>query len=192
MQRLLVQRVCAENGVAVLGDIPYGKGAIQAADHFHTFLRKLSYLRDHKKMNIILIAHDKTKRCDDPTTSSSYDRYSLDLHERIEKPLREWCDCILFATFDVSVKQQPVGFGKVVSRATGANRVIFSQERPAFLAGSRYEVPAMMPLKWEVFEAEYRKAVETIGVLPPGTLDAERAAEEAELLAQQATAQAAE
>jgi hypothetical protein len=51
-----------------------------------------------------------------------------------------------------------VGFNKKVTRALGSGeRVLYTAERPAFLAKNRYGLPDVMPLDWGAFGAALPK-----------------------------------
>jgi len=63
-------------------------------------------------------------------------------------------DAVLFANYRISTVKSDAGFGKKVTRAVGGgDRVLYTEERPAFLAKQRYNLPAMIPMLWSDFAA---------------------------------------
>lgn len=134
-------------------DLAYGKGAMIAADKWREILDGLTALRNDRGMAVILIAHTEIKRFDSPETEP-YDRYQPKLQARSSALVREWCDAVLFANYKTMIKKDDVGFNKTVSRGiTTGERLLFTSERPAYMAKNRYGLPESIPLSWEAFES---------------------------------------
>jgi len=115
------------------------------------------------------------KRFDDPL-HESYDRHQLKLHDRVGPILTEWADIILFATQEVFVKTKEQRFNKKINKAAGGNRVLFTVESPAYVAGNRYGLPEKIPLSWDAFIEAYTAAMTAEGIPPVETEEAEPAA----------------
>ena len=134
-------------------DLAYGKGAMIAADKWREILDGLTALRNDRGMAIILIAHCEIKRFDSPETEP-YDRYQPKLQARSSALVREWCDAVLFANYKTLIKKDDVGFNKTISRGISTGeRLLFTSERPAYMAKNRYSLPESIPLSWEAFES---------------------------------------
>ena len=132
-------------------DLAYGKGASIAADRWRTIVTAFDALRTKHGMNVILIAHTMIKRFDSPETEP-YDRYQPKLQERSGSLIREWADAVFFANYKTIVKQADVGFSKTVSRGVSSGeRLLFTSERPAYMAKNRYSLPESIPLDWAAF-----------------------------------------
>jgi len=132
-------------------DLAYGKGAVIAAEKWREVLDGLNALRNDKGMAVILIAHCTIKRFDSPETEP-YDRYQPKLQERSNALIREWCDAVLFANYKTIVKKDDVGFNKTVARGISTGeRLLYTSERPAYMAKNRYSLPESIPLSWEAF-----------------------------------------
>ncbi len=59
---------------------------------------------------------------------------------------------MLFANYRISTVKSDVGFNKKVTRALGSGeRVLYTAERPAFLAKNRYGLPDSLALSWAAF-----------------------------------------
>lgn len=124
----------------------YGKGYQYALDSWRMIIDGLNALRD-KGMTIILLAHSMVKRYDDPN-AEPYDRYQIKLQERAAALIEEWADVLLFANLKVYTAKTDVGFGNKKTRGVGEERVMYTEERPAFKAGNRYSLPPELPLSW--------------------------------------------
>jgi len=56
---------------------------------------------------------------------------------------------VLFANFKVNTTKTDAGFNKKVTRGVGSGqRVIYTEERAAFLAKNRHRLPPELPLDW--------------------------------------------
>lgn len=157
LEHLILQQVARDHGLEAYDvnakPLAYGRGARAGADYLRFLLDGLDILRDEKGMGVIILAHSQVKRYDDPTTDA-YDRYQLDLNKELASVLTEWCDILGFANFRVSVKEEAVGIGAKKRRGLGSGeRLLYTQEVPAFKAKSRWSIPAQMPFDYETFAA---------------------------------------
>jgi len=133
-------------------DLAYGKGAMIAAEKWRVILEGLNALRMDRGMIVILLAHATIKRFDSPEVEP-FDRYQPKLQERSNALVREWCDAVLFANYKTVIKHDDVGFNKTVNRGISTGeRLLFCNERPAYMAKNRYQLPDSIPLSWEAFE----------------------------------------
>jgi AAA domain len=114
-------------------ELAYGKDSTLIMQRINEVLIALNYLRDKRSMSAIIVAHSEIKRFDSPLTEP-YDRYQPKLIKSVSALLQEWADAVLFATYDVTVKTEKVGFNAEV--------------RPAFFAKNRYALPLELPLDW--------------------------------------------
>lgn len=132
-------------------DLAYGKGAMIAAQQWRDVLDGLNALRNEKQMTVILLAHNTIKRFDSPEVEP-FDRYQPKLQERSNAVVREWADAVMFANYKTIVKKDDVGFNKTVARGiSSGERMLFTTERPAYMAKNRYNLPDSIPLTWDAF-----------------------------------------
>lgn len=130
-------------------ELAYGKGALKQAEIWQELLGGFNALRNDRGMSVILIGHSQIKRFDSPETEP-YDRYSPKLQERSNALVREWADAVLFANYRTVVKKSEVGFNKEVARGiTTGERLLYTTEKPAYMAKNRYALPDSMPLSWD-------------------------------------------
>lgn len=132
-------------------DLAYGKGAMIVAERWREVLDGLNFLRNKKGMVVILIAHTQIKRFDSPEVEP-YDRYQPKLQERSNAILREWVDALLFANYKTIVRKDDVGFNKTNNRGVSTGeRLLYTSEKPAYMAKNRYSLPESLPMSWEAF-----------------------------------------
>lgn len=144
LERLIHAQVAKENNVKSIDQIGYGKGFGMAIDLWKQYLDGLNYLRDERDMMIIQIAHAQIKKFENPETDS-YDRYQIKMHDKAAALLMEYSDVILFANHTVAVKKEQEGFAKRARAVGSGDRYLFTDERPAFVAGNRYNLPEEIP-----------------------------------------------
>lgn len=151
---------CRRNGWPTIEAAGYGKGYVAAGDVWREFLDAVNALRAEKGMAVIVIAHHETKRFDSPETDP-YDRYGIKLHKRAGDLLLEKADMVLFANWKVSTTKAETGFGQKVTRGVGrGERMLYTEERPAFVAKNRFGLPPEVPLSWNALAAAMAGASE--------------------------------
>lgn len=170
LEPLVWAKACRDNGWASIEDAGYGKGYVAALNLWRQYIDGLNALRDDRGMAVVQIAHTDIKRFDSPE-HDPYDRYVIKLHARAAALLQEHSDVVLFANHRISTVKADVGFNKKVSRAVGSGeRVIYTAERPAFLAKNRYGLPDTLPLEWSAFAQAMPEALQPIlGATPAPT-----------------------
>lgn len=126
-----------KNSIEAFG---YGKGYVKAKELWQRFFTKLDKLQE-RGMSIVAIAHAAAVIFEAPD-ADPYQRYSLKMNKHSAALWMEWADMILFLNYKTSVIKGESG--KLKGKGHG-ERVIFTQERPAYQAKSRW------PLDEEIF-----------------------------------------
>lgn len=141
LQKLVWDKVCRDSNVKSieLAGGGYGKGYIEVDNLWLQVLDGLNYLRNERGMAVVLVGHAIISRFDDPETQS-YSRYDIDLHKRAEALLKREVDAILLVKKDVTIKTE--GKGERARADGGDARWIYTEGKPAFTAGNRYNMPA--------------------------------------------------
>ena len=154
LERLIWDAVCETYGAKSIEKVDggYGKGYIYALSPWRQFLERLSALHKDRCMAVILIAHAKIEKFEDPE-SSPYDRYSPRLHKHAGALLTEWCDAVLFATRKLRTQTEDTGFGRkrTIAHAVGKDggeRVLRTVGGPSCVAKNRYDLEPELPLDW--------------------------------------------
>ena len=150
LERIIWDRIAADYGVKSIETAAggYGRGYQLALTYWRQVIAILNEIRDRRHMAIILVAHAKVERFEDPE-HPAYDRYSPRLHKLANSLICEWVDAVLFATRRMRVdsdtgKAAPVG-------ADGGERVLRANGSPAYIAKNRYSLPNEMSLGWQAF-----------------------------------------
>jgi hypothetical protein len=154
LERLIWDSVCQDYGAKSIEKVDggYGKGYIYALTPWRQFIDQLSALHRDRCMAVILIAHAKVEKFDDPE-SSPYDRYSPRLHKHAAALLTEWCDAVLFASRKFRTQTEDAGFGRkrTIAHAIGKDggeRVLRTVGGPSCVAKNRYNLDGELPLDW--------------------------------------------
>ena len=152
LEPMVNQYVCDKNGWKNIEAPGFGKGYIEAASEWRNLLNGLEALRSEKGMGIILIAHDKIRRIEDPLTEG-YDSHVLKLHDRASGLVMEWADVIGYAGYRIFTSKTDAGFGNKETKATTTGeRILHVEPHPAHCGGNRFGL-ANMPLDWNHFAA---------------------------------------
>lgn len=139
------EQACRETGKGHIEEIGggYGKGFSYALDLWREYITALEKLREERGMTIIQIAHAQIRKFENPETDI-YDRYEIKLHKSAGSLMMEHSDIIIFANYYVGVKKEEKTMSKEGrKRAVGTGeRILYTEERPAFMAGNRYSLPS--------------------------------------------------
>jgi len=147
---LLWDYTCRKHKKEDIEAFGYGKGYVHACDEARVLLQWLDALRTDKKMAVILLAHADTKKFDAPD-HEPYDRYKLRLQDKFANLIHDWSDALLFAKWEEHIVRDKDSFDKNKSTARGVGqgkRLVFTEERPAWWAKNRYNLPFQMNLSW--------------------------------------------
>lgn len=131
----------------------YGKGYGEAVDEWKDLCRKLSELRDKRKMNVILIAHPITENVTNPQTQITYQRYELKLHKKsgTRSLITEFVDALFFAGYEIFSSKD----GEEVKTFKSNKRVLYGihDHNDGFDAKNRYGLkdPVPMSMPWDDF-----------------------------------------
>lgn len=153
VEPLIFDKLCKDSGVERVEDScgGYGKWIAAQVNVWRDLLKKLTVLRDTKKMNVIMLAHSQLKQFNDPQNNTSYDRYQLKLQDKAGALIREYVDAVLFANFEVHTKED----NRKKTRAFGdGSRKLYTERRPSYDAKNRWNLPQEMALSW----ADYMEA----------------------------------
>ena len=151
LEKLIWAEVVKAKNVESIEDIGYAKGYIFALEHWRKIITALDFIREQRKMMVICVAHAQITRFESPETES-YDRYSPAIHKHAARLVQEWADEILFAAYRIHVKTSDEGFNKKKSKGIGSGeRIIRTEERPAWVAKNRISLPVELPLDWNAY-----------------------------------------
>jgi hypothetical protein len=156
LERLIWDELCKQYGVSSIEKVDggYGKGYVHALSYWRQIIERLTKLRDERSMMIMLLAHAKVERFEDPE-EAAYDRYSPRLNKHAAALVSEWCDAVLFASRKFATKTETGAFNKTRTKAVpigadGGERILRCIGGPACVAKNRYALPAELPLDWNI------------------------------------------
>ena len=161
LERLIFDEVCKEFGVRSIekADGGYGKGYVDALVHWRKVLSLLDDLRNQRGMMVILVAHAKVERFEDPE-NMAYDRYAPRLHKHAASLISEWVDAVMFAMKRMRVSKD--GDARAIASPIGADggeRILRTNGSPACVAKNRFGLPNEIPLQWDAFLQAYQNSV---------------------------------
>ena len=158
LEQLIWARVCKSFNVTCIekADGGYSKGYTHALVYWRQILEGLDALRNTRGMVVILLAHAKVEKFDDPE-SLAYDRYSPRLHKHASAMVCEWSDAVMFATRKIRTQSEDTGFNRTRTIAVGigkdgGERVLRTVGGPSCVAKNRYSLEAEIPLSWPALE----------------------------------------
>ena len=147
MEKLFWETVCREEGkdTIVSKGLDFGLGYKKAMKYHNRLIRGLTNLWEKKNMAIIIIAHTAQSIYNNPV-GEDYTQFIVKLHYTAASAYEEFVDMVLFLNHKAYVVKQDGMLSK--NKATGSGeRSFFTQNRPAFSAKSRYDVPFEIPYK---------------------------------------------
>jgi hypothetical protein len=154
LERLIWDALCQQHGVSCIEKVDggYARGYTHALTHWRRILDGLNTLRNRRGMCVIVLAHAKVEKFEDPE-HAAYDRYSPRLHKHATALITEWADAVLFATRKIITQTEEGGFGRERTIAAGlgadgGERILRCVGSPACVAKNRYSLPAELPLSW--------------------------------------------
>ncbi len=160
LERLIFDALCEQYGVPNIEKVDggYARGYTHALTAWRRVLSSLDTLRNQRGMCVILLAHAKVEKFEDPE-HTAYDRYSPRLHKHATALITEWADAVLFATRKIITRTEDTGFNRTRTLAAGlgrdssgggggGERVLRTVGSPACVAKNRFDLPAELPLSW--------------------------------------------
>jgi len=148
-ESMLIQSMCAKlsaDSIEAIGG-GYGQGYVRLEEELGRFLNKLQDLIEIG-INVVLVAHARIRKFDQPDETGSYDRYELKLGKKTTGTtaglVKEWADTVLFCrykTLSVATDNQGKKF-----KGQGGQRVMQTTYRPAWDAKNRFGLPDEIPL----------------------------------------------
>lgn len=157
LERLVWDKLCVQHGVTSIEKVDggYARGYTHALGQWREVIDHLNALRNERGMVILLIAHSKVERFEDPE-SSSYDRYSPRVHKHAAALLTEWSDVVAFATRRIRTQSEDAGFNRkrTIAHAIGKDggeRILRCVGGPSCVAKNRYGIVEELPLSWTAF-----------------------------------------
>lgn len=148
----------------------YGKGWESCRVEWLALLQDLDALRSRRKMSVVLLAHTRVKKFDDPTQEEGYDKYQPACQDKLWDLTHKWSDIIAFGHFRNEVYETESG--KTKARAE-MRRVLCFDTSPMWEAGNRYGIAGELNVGngaangFRAFAAAVAKAKASAAAKPP-------------------------
>lgn len=169
MEQIATDQLLAVNKKTSIESFGYGKGYTYLAEMFTgKFFPALNLLID-SGIHVVLTAHAKMRKFEQPDEIGAYDRWELKLSKQVAPLVKEWCDMILFCNYQTNVVTLENGARK----AQGGKRVMYTSHHPCWDAKNRHNLPEVLDMDYaniaHCFELEtplqsVRKLMERDGV----------------------------
>jgi hypothetical protein len=124
--------VCAAQGWSTVEALDYGRSKKIWREKFIALIKSLEQFRESGK-NIVLIAHSRVKEVVDAVHQQSYDRLEFDCDKELTASILASLDgCFLLKHKTVIKDDKALGNG---------SRVLLTQDKPQYIAKSRWDLP---------------------------------------------------
>lgn len=147
-EHLCIEHICTKAKVDGLESFGYGKGYTYLEEEFGRFLNLLEEVIT-RNIHVVLTAHAKISRFEQPDEVGSYDRWEMKLQKKTTPLVKEWADAVLFAnykTYVINVDNQGTQKGK--NKAQGGARVLYTIHHSCWDAKNRYGLPDEVPFDY--------------------------------------------
>lgn len=151
-EMLCISHVCDKNHKSSVEEFGYGKGYVYVQEEFGRLLNLLEEVVGNG-IHVVLTAHAKMRKFEQPDELGSYDRWEMKLSKNTAPIVKEWADMVLFSnykTFVINVDGQGAQKGK--NKAQGGKRVMYTTHHSCWDAKNRYGLPDEVPFDYSSIE----------------------------------------
>jgi hypothetical protein len=136
LERATVRETCARNGWPNLEAPGFGKGKVAWRQDVANIITSLEAFRA-SGTNVLLVGHSKVRATTDPVAGESFDRLEFDADKEVVPSILAAVD----GCFLLKQKTRYVEEGGKTRAVGNGSRVLITQDRPAYLAKSRFDIP---------------------------------------------------
>lgn len=143
-EQMCIRHVCEKSQKDGIEGFGYGKGYVYAAEEFS---KLLTMFNDAIKAgyNVVVLAHAKMRKFEQPDEMGAYDRWEMKLTRNIAPILKEWADMVLFCNYKTMVVTTQDG--KTKAQGQG-KRVVYTTHHSCWDAKNRHGLPDELPLDY--------------------------------------------
>lgn len=162
LEPLVWDACCKHHNQQSIESFGYGKGYVELDRWWRFLMQGFDILRREKNMDIVVLAHSEIKTIT-PPDMEPYDCYQIKMQKRAFALWQEWADMVLFCNYKVNVHKSKTGTNDERVRGIGTgDRVIYTSERPAWKAKSRWTLPDEILIgkdkQWSAFHNQLEAA----------------------------------
>lgn len=142
-EMICTEMICSKFQKTGIEDFGFGKGYVFLQEEFGRLLNALTEVIN-AGMNVVMTAHAKMRKFEQPDEMGAYDRWEMKLSKQVAPMVKEWADMVLFANYKTYVVATDDKGKK--HKAQGGKRVIFTSHHPCWDAKNRHNLPEELPL----------------------------------------------
>lgn len=163
-EKLAVQYLCDKSQKHGIEDWGYGKGYTYLSETFGELLHLLQEVVD-RGVHVIITAHAKINKFEQPDEMGAYDRWELKLTKLVAPMVKEWADMVLFANYKtLSVAVDDKGKKR---KAQGGQRVLYTTHHPCWDGKNRHNLPDELPFTFDSIAAAIQSRAQALSVSTP-------------------------
>lgn len=162
LEKLLIEDVCRRANKTSIEEFGYGKGYVVLAEEVTKFLASLNALLT-RGMHVVLLAHCRIAKFEQPDAAGAYDRYELKLTKQVAPLVKEWCDMLLFANYFTKVAENDSGRKRGVG---GRERKLYTTHTAAWDAKNRHGFEENLPFEFAAVESAFGATIESKPAAP--------------------------
>ncbi len=155
LEKLLIEDVCRRANKTSIEEFGYGKGYVVLAEEVTKFLASLNALLA-RGMHVLLLAHCRIAKFEQPDAAGAYDRYELKLTKQVGPLVKEWCDMLLFANYFTKVAENDSGRKRGVG---GRERKLYTTHTAAWDAKNRHGFEENLPFDFGAISSAFGASV---------------------------------
>ena len=140
---LCARYICDKYQKKSIEEFGYGKGYTYLAEEFGRLLNLLSEAVE-RDINVVLIAHAKMRKFEQPDEMGAYDRWEMKLSTKTAPLAKEWADILLFANYKTYAVKTDTG--KV--KGQGGERRMYTTHHPCWDAKNRFGLAPELPFQY--------------------------------------------
>lgn len=141
---LCMRYLCGKYQKKSIEEFGYGKGYTYLSEECGRLLNLLSEVVE-RDINVVLVAHAKMRKFEQPDELGAYDRWEMKLSARTAPLAKEWADILLFANYKTHAVR--TGTGRV--KGQGGERRMYTAHHPCWDAKNRFGLAPELPFRYE-------------------------------------------
>lgn len=142
-EQLVTEYVCDKYNQKSIESFGYGKGYTYVSEEFTKLLKAFDCVLS-AGINVVITAHAKMRKFEQPDEMGAYDRWELKLSRQVAPLVKEWSDYLFFCNYQTIVVNTETN----TKKAQGGKRVIYTTHHPCWDAKSRISLPPVMDMEY--------------------------------------------
>ena len=153
-EAMCIAYICKKHNQPSIEAFGYGKGYVYVMEEWQKLLKAL----DGCGVTVVLTAHAKMRKFEQPDEIGAYDRWEMKLTKQVAPLVKEWCDCLLFLNYKTTVVTDSNGHAK----AQGGARWVYASHNPCWDAKNRIGLPDAAELDADALAEKISGCVEDV------------------------------